>query len=195
MWYAGMEGGNAIADVLFGDVNPSGKLPMTFPKALADSPAHALGDYAAEVCHYKEGIFVGYRWFDAKGIEPLFPFGHGISYTRFKLDNMTLEDAAGGVRVSLDVTNAGSRPGAEVVQVYIGQPKCPVPRPVRELKGFAKVPLQPGESRRVEILLPRDAFAYWSLERNGWTVEPGEYVIEAGASSREIHCTGAVCME
>jgi len=188
MWYAGMEGGHAIADVLFGDVNPSGKLPLTFPKALADAPSHVLGDYAADACDYKEGIFVGYRWYDAKGIAPLFPFGHGLSYTTFQLSEMTLEPTGEGTRVALNVTNTGDRAGAEVVQVYVGQKACSVPRPVRELKGFAKVALQPGETRRVAIDLPRQAFAFWSEKLNGWTVEPGEFVIEAGVSSRVLPC-------
>jgi len=186
MWYAGMEGGHAIADILLGDVNPSGKLPMTFPAALADSPAHALGDYAADVCHYSEGIFVGYRWFDARGIKPLFPFGHGLSYTSFALSNFKVDKHEANVQVSLELSNTGHRPGAEVVQIYVGQPQCPVERPVRELKGFAKVFLQPGETRLVQIDLSRDAFAYWSVEKNGWNVAPGEFVIEAGVSSRRI---------
>ena len=186
MWYAGMEGGHAIADILLGDVNPSGKLPMTFPKALADSPAHALGDYAADVCRYAEGIFVGYRWFDARGIEPLFPFGHGLSYTSFALSNFKVDQRLDDVRVELDLSNTGPRPGSEVVQIYVGQPNCPVTRPLRELKGFAKVLLQPGETQRVEIELGREAFAYWSPETKGWTVTPGEFVIEAGVSSRRI---------
>jgi beta-glucosidase len=191
-WYGGMEGGHAVADVLFGDVNPSGKLPMTFPKSLADSPGHALGDYAADVCDYKEGIFVGYRWFDAKEIDPLFPFGHGLSYTSFKYENMTVEKSGDGLHVSLDLTNTGARAGAEVVQVYVGQPKCSVPRPVRELKGFEKVSLQPGEKKRVEIALHRDAFAFWHPEKNEWTVEPGDFVIEAGGSSRNLPCRATV---
>jgi beta-glucosidase len=186
MWYAGMEGGHAIADVLLGEVNPSGKLPITFPKALGDSPAHALDDYAPDVCLYKEGVFVGYRWFDAKGIEPLFPFGHGLSYTRFELSDLKLESVGAGVSVSLTVTNTGERAGAEVVQVYVGQRSCPVERPVRELKAFAKVALHPSESRRVALDLPRRAFASWSVETNDWKVEPGKFTIEAGVSSRQI---------
>ncbi|HEY5754002.1 MAG TPA: glycoside hydrolase family 3 C-terminal domain-containing protein [Chthoniobacterales bacterium] len=186
MWYAGMEGGNAVADVVLGDVNPSGKLPMTFPKRLADSPGHALNDYEADVCHYKEGIFVGYRWFDAEQIEPLFPFGHGLSYTQFALSDIEVATTGDGATVSLTVTNTGPRAGTEVVQIYVGQPKCSIERPVRELKGFVKVPLQSGESRRVEILLNPRAFAFWSVEKNGWTVEPGEFVIEAGVSSRNL---------
>jgi beta-glucosidase len=186
MWYAGMEGGHAIADVLLGEVNPSGKLPITFPKALGDSPAHALDDYAPDVCLYKEGVFVGYRWFDAKGIEPLFPFGHGLSYTCFELSDLKLESVGTGVSVSLTVTNTGERAGAEVVQVYVGQRSCSVERPVRELKAFAKVDLHPSESRRVGLDLSRRAFAFWSVETNGWKVEPGEFAIEVGASSRQI---------
>ena len=188
MWYGGMEGGNALADVLLGAVNPSGKLPMTFPKSLKDSPAHALGDYAADVCRYEEGVFVGYRWFDAKGIEPLFPFGYGLSYTTFALANMQLVKENAGVLVALDLTNTGGQAGAEVTQIYVGQPKCSVARPVRELKGFAKVKLEPGETQRVELFLPREAFAFWSAQDNAWTVEPGEFVIEAGVSSRDLRC-------
>ena len=186
MWYAGMEGGNAIADVLIGNANPSGKLPMTFPKALKDSPAHALGDYAADVCRYEEGIFVGYRWFDAKRIEPLFPFGHGLSYTKFELSVLTVEATKAGVRVRVTIRNAGLRAGSEVIQVYVGQPVCSVERPTRELKEFAKVFLEPGSSTRVEFDLPRAAFAFWSDVRNAWSLEPGEFLIEAGVSSHQI---------
>jgi len=186
MWYAGMEGGNAIADVLTGDTNPSGKLPMTFPKALADSPGHALGDYAAEICRYEEGIFVGYRWFDARKVEPLFPFGHGLSYTEFELSGLSAETTDAGVRVSLAVKNTGDRAGSEVVQIYVGQSVCSVERPLRELKDFAKVALEPGTSRRVQFDLPRAAFAFWSEANNDWVVEPGEFLLEVGVSSRQI---------
>ena len=188
MWYAGMEGGNAIAEILLGEVNPSGKLSMTFPKHLQDSPAHFLGDYAADVCRYEEGIFVGYRWFNAKGIKPLFPFGHGLSYTTFALANMQLTEESDGIRVCLELMNTGGQTGAEVVQIYVGQPECSVVRPVRELKGFAKVRLSPRETERMEFFLEADAFAYWSLENNAWTIEPGEFVIEAGFSSQDLPC-------
>lgn len=187
--YGGMEGGTALAEVLFGDVNPSGKLTMTFPKTLADAPSHALDDYTADVCDYKEGVFTGYRWYDAKGLDVLFPFGYGLGYTTFALSDLVLEKTAeGGARALVSVTNTGGRAGAEVVQIYVGQPGCSVPRPVRELKGFAKVVLEPGETRRVEIELPREAFAFWHPAKNGWTVEPGEFVVEAGVSSRDIRC-------
>jgi beta-glucosidase len=186
MWYAGMEGGHAIADVLLGHVNPSGKLPITFPRVLEDSPAHALDDYEPDVCSYKEGIFVGYRWFDAQRIGPLFPFGHGLSYTKFDLTELKMKRTAGRVSVSLSVANVGERAGAEVVQVYVGQVACSVERPVRELKGFAKIYLEPSESRRISVHLPERAFAYWSVQSENWKVEPGEFVIEVGVSSREI---------
>ena len=186
MWYAGMEGGHAIADILLGNTNPSGKLPVTFPRALEDSPAHALNDYGPDVCLYKEGIFVGYRWFDAKRIKPLFAFGHGMSYTKFDLAGLEVEPTAAGVSVSLRISNVGERAGAEVVQVYVGQVSCSVERPVRELKGFAKVRLEPTESRRISLHLPERAFAYWSVQTGDWKVEPGEFVIEVGVSSREI---------
>jgi beta-glucosidase len=186
MWYAGMEAGNAIADVLLGAVNPSGKLPMTFPKALEDSPAHALDDYSAEICRYKEEIFVGYRWFDARGIEPLFPFGHGLSYTDFELSALSVDLRDSGVCVSLDLKNVGDRAGSEVVQIYIGQPDCSAKRPPRQLKHFAKIAIGPGASKRLHFDLPRAAFAFWSITSRDWVVEPGKFVIEAGVSSRRI---------
>jgi beta-glucosidase len=186
MWYAGMEGGHAVADVLLGHINPSGKLPITFPRVLEDSPAHALNDYAPDVCFYKEGIFVGYRWFDAKGIEPLFPFGHGLSYTEFDLASLRVEKAGKAVRIALDISNIGERAGAEVVQVYVGQISSSVERPARELKGFTKIYLEPSESRRISVDLPERAFAYWSEQTGDWKVETGEFVIEIGVSSRQI---------
>jgi beta-glucosidase len=186
MWYAGMEGGHAIADVLLGHINPSGKLPITFPRRLEDSPAHALNDYGPDVCSYKEGILVGYRWFDTKRIEPLFPFGHGLSYTKFVLGRLKVEKTTTGVRVAVNISNVGERAGAEVVQVYVGQVSCSVERPVRELKGFAKVHLGPSESQRINVDLPERAFAYWSGQTGDWKVEPGEFVIEVGVSSRQI---------
>ncbi|HEY0083390.1 MAG TPA: glycoside hydrolase family 3 C-terminal domain-containing protein, partial [Pyrinomonadaceae bacterium] len=153
-WYPGMEGGHALARVLFGDVNPSGKLPCTFPKSLSDSPAHALGAYPGTdgTVRYAEGLFVGYRWFDAKRIEPLFPFGHGLSYTRFGYSNLRLvENESGrdpGVAVEFELTNTGAREGAEVAQIYVRDVESSLPRPPRELKAFHKVSLKPGEKRK-----------------------------------------------
>jgi beta-glucosidase len=194
-WYPGMEGGNAIAAVLFGDVNPSGRLPMTFPRKLSDSPAHALGTYPGEkgIERYEEGLLVGYRWFDAKGIDPLFPFGHGLSYTSFEYANPKVSppgpaSPAGAKRpvaiVQVDVKNAGSRAGAEVVQLYL-HPKAPrLSRPPQELKGFAKVFLKPGEKKAVAIPLGADAFAFYDPDRKSWVAEAGEYVLRLRSSPR-----------
>ena len=192
-WYLGQEGGIALGAVLFGDVNPSGRLPDTFDRAFADNPAYPNYPGAPEPGHpwpverYKEGIFVGYRGYDHDGKSPLFPFGYGLSYTTFAYSDLRVanvgEDAA---TVTLKVKNTGARAGAEVVQVYVGQPKCPVERPVRELKAFTKVMLQPGETREVTVQLPREAFAFWHPEKSAWTVDPAAFVVEAGSSSREL---------
>jgi beta-glucosidase len=170
-WYPGMEGGNALARVLFGDVNPSGKLPCTFPKRLEDSPAHALGAYPGEnlTVRYKEGLLVGYRWFDAKKIEPLFPFGHGLSYTSFRYSGLRLVEDAGGkapaLAVVFDLVNTGARAGAEVAQVYVSDESPSLPRPPKELKGFRKVFLKAGERQTVSLPLERSAFAFYDPER------------------------------
>lgn len=186
MWYAGMEAGNAIADVLFGRVNPSGKLPFTFPKRLADSPAHALNDYQPLICHYAEDLLMGYRWFDTKQIEPLFPFGHGLSYTAFEYGEPMVETDGGEVVVRMKLANVGNRFGRETVQLYIAPPKSAFLRPVQELKGFAKVALEPGESREVEIRLNARSFAIYHPDKREWFVEPGRYLLRLGASSRDI---------
>lgn len=187
MWYAGMEAGNAIADVLFGRVNPSGKLPFTFPKRLADSPAHALDDYQPLICHYAEDLLMGYRWFDTKQIEPLFPFGHGLSYTAFEYGEPVVETDGDEVVLRMKLANVGSRSGRETVQLYIAPPKSAFLRPAQELKGFAKVALEPGESREVEIRLNARSFAIYHPDKREWFVEPGRYLLRLGASSRDIH--------
>jgi len=195
-WYAGMEGGNALAAVLFGDVSPSGKLPATFPRKLADSPAHALGAYpgAHGTVRYEEGLLVGYRWFDAKAIEPLFPFGHGLSYTSFAYSGLKLVEGTkpeGPVlTVQVDVANTGGRAGAEVVQVYVQDVQSTLPRPQKELKGFEKVMLKPGEKATVEIPLGADAFAYYDPAKKGWIAEAGEFRVLVGSSSRDIRQQG-----
>ena len=187
MWYAGMEAGNAIANVLFGRVNPSGKLPFTFPKRLADSPAHALDDYQPLICHYAEDLLMGYRWFDTKQIEPLFPFGHGLSYTAFEYGEPVVETDGDEVVLRMKLANVGSRSGRETVQLYIAPPKSAFLRPAQELKGFAKVALEPGESREVEIRLNARSFAIYHPDKREWFVEPGRYLLRLGASSRDIH--------
>jgi beta-glucosidase len=191
-WYPGMEGGNALARVLFGDVNPSGKLPCTFPKKLEDSPAHALGAYPGKDGRepYTEGLLVGYRWFDTKKVEPLFPFGYGLSYSSFKYSSLNLtegKDPKGAVVVAeFEIENTGTRDAGEVAQLYVSQAKPTLPRPVKELKGFHKVFLKPGEKQKVSIRLERSAFAYYDPEKKGWLAEKGEYTILVGSSSRDI---------
>lgn len=190
-WYAGMEGGAALARVLFGDVNPSGKLPCTFPRRLEDSPAHALDAYPGRdgVTVYEEGLFVGYRWFDAKEIAPRLPFGHGLSYTAFAYENLRLAEADGRVTVRFDLVNAGGREGAEVAQVYVEDVAPRLPRPLRELKAFQKVLLGPGERRTVTLDLEPEAFAFFDPEQNAWVAEPGEFRIHVGGSSRDLRLT------
>ncbi|MFW5802449.1 MAG: beta-glucosidase H [Verrucomicrobiota bacterium] len=190
MWYAGMEGGNAIARILFGDVNPSGKLPFTLPARLADSPAHFLEDYQGEVCNYREGVFVGYRWFDARRLEPLFPFGHGQSYTSFEYTNLTVlpqtNDGDSRAQVAVTVRNTGKRQGKEVVQLYVSDPECSVPRPPRELKGFLKIDLAPEQEQIVEFELSQRDLSFFHPVTRAWTCEPGKFTVEVGASSRDI---------
>ena len=189
-WYNGQECGNALADVLFGDVSPSGKLPTTFPKRYEDNPT--VGNYPGEhgKVFYREGIFVGYRHYDAKGVEPLFPFGHGLSYTTFAYSNIQLgktqiaEDE--GLEVSLEVRNAGTRAGREIAQLYVHDVESTTARPEQELKGFAKIELQPGETKTVRFHLDREAFWYYDASAHAWRVEPGEFEIRAGGSSRDL---------
>jgi len=196
-WYGGSEAGNALARILFGDVNPSGKLPCTFPKQLADTPAAAFGPEAYPGVngeeYYREGLLVGYRWYDTKNIAPLFPFGYGLSYTTFKYANLKLlpGDQSKGIWMTaqFDVTNTGTREGAEVTQVYVHQNQPALPRPNQELKGFLKLSLQPGETQTVTIPLGHRAFAYYDPDKKGWLAEAGDYKINVGSSSRDIRLT------
>ncbi len=189
-WYGGQDAGHALADVLFGDVNPSGKLPTTFPQRLQDNPAFI--NYPGENgrVHYGEGIFVGYRYYDRKGIAPLFPFGHGLSYTTFAYANLRLNGAASGaddpIEVQVDVTNTGSRPGQEIVQLYLRDEEARVMRPEQELKGFAKVALAPGETRTVTFALDRQSLAFYDTAVHDWVAEPGRFTVRVGSSSRDI---------
>ena len=195
-WYPGLEGGNAVARALFGDVNPSGKLPCTFPKRLADSPAHALQAYPGTngTVTYQEGLLVGYRWFDTKKIEPLFPFGYGLSYTTFKYSNLNLVPAPAApglpVTVEFELANTGSRAGAEVAQVYVQEASPSLPRPLKELKGFKKVFLQPGEKQKVSVVLGQNAFAHYDPDKKAWVADKGDYKILVGSSSRDLLLDG-----
>jgi beta-glucosidase len=192
-WYPGQEGGNAIADVLFGDVNPSGKLPTTFPKRLQDNPAYI--NYPGEngKVYYGEGLFVGYRYYDKKDIEPLFPFGYGLSYTSFAYRNLTLDATEYGagdvIRVNVDVQNTGGRAGKEIVQVYVCDIKSRLARPEKELKAFAKVELEPGETKTVTFTLDEEALSYYDPAARRWVAEAGDFEALVGASSRDIRLT------
>jgi len=196
-WYGGQEFGNAIANVLLGDVNPAGKLPMTFPASEDQVPANTEAQYPGTPDNqvaYSEGLNVGYRWYDATGQAPLFPFGHGLSYTAFRYSNLSVSPSAAEVGrpdpgqtvlVSFDVTNTGDRPGADVAQVYVEQPDS-VGEPPRQLKGFEKVSLAAGETKRVTVVLDWRAFAHWDIATDSWTVADGRYQVLVGNSSRNL---------
>jgi beta-glucosidase len=191
-WYPGMEGGTALAGVLFGDVNPSGKLPATFPKRLKDSPAHALGNYPGKngTVTYAEGLLVGYRWFDAKSIQPLFPFGFGLSYTTFRYSGLKLVPGEAGVTVQFQLKNTGTVAGAEVAQLYVHAEKPSVPRPEKELKGFKKVFLKAGETQTISMPLDCAVFAFYSPEQKSWVAEKGDFGILIGSSARDLPLQG-----
>lgn len=193
-WYGGMEGGNALGRVLFGEVNPSGKLPCTFPERLSDSPAHALGAYPGQNGKetYAEGLLVGYRWYDTRHIEPRFPFGFGLSYTTFAYGPLRIEgDPAGGgaYTAKVTLTNSGPRDGAETIQLYVRERHPSVIRPEKELKEFRKVLLRAGETQTIALPLPRSAFAHYDPARAAWVADQGDYEILAGGSSRSLPAT------
>jgi len=220
-WYPGQECGNAVADVLFGDVNPCGRLPQTFPRRLEDNPAYI--NYPGENgrVHYGEGIFVGYRYYDKKKIEPLFPFGYGLSYTTFAYRNLRLSasevapspverppspplaggaggvgvDADEGLQVSVDVQNTGPRAGQEVVQLYVRDLESSLMRPEKELKAFAKVSLQPGETRTVTLTLDRESLACYDDLARQWVAEAGEFEVLVGSSSRDIRASARFTLQ
>lgn len=191
-WFNGMEGGNALVDVLSGKVNPSGKMPFTTPVSLDQSPAHALGNFPGRdlKVNYEEDILVGYRWFDTKGLPVVYPFGYGLSYTTFGYSNLNTDkktyDQADTIQATFTLTNTGDREGAEVAQLYVSDPVCSVMRPVKELKGFKKVFLKPGESRRITLDIPVSSLAFYSEAQSQFVVEPGEFILQLGASASDI---------
>jgi beta-glucosidase len=197
-WYAGMESGRAIANVLFGDVCPSGKLPVTFPQQLKDSPAHHSGlarhypgDEEKRV-YYDEGIFVGYRWFDEKEITPLYPFGYGLSYTAFEFgevqsDRNKISGKDDALVIKVDVENTGKHSGAEVVQIYSHDIQSSVERPPKELVGFEKMMLKPGERGTASIRVKAHDLMFYDVEKHEWCLEPGEYELLIGNSSRDLY--------
>ena len=197
-WFLGSESGNSLADVIFGRVNPSGKLPMTFPVRLDDVAAHAVGEYPGTKradsdivdIRYNEGVLVGYRWFDTKKIRPLFAFGHGLSYTTFGYGKLSADASKigpdGAMTLSVDVTNTGSRAGAETVQLYISDTKASVKRPAKELKNFAKIYLEPGQTKTVTFTVRPSDLAFFDAGAHAWKAEPGEFRAHVGAASDDI---------
>lgn len=198
-WYPGQEGGAALAQIVFGDVNPSGRLPVTFERRWDDNPVQ--DSYypmpGTNRVVYKEGVFMGYRGYEHNGTKPLFPFGYGLSYTTFKYGNLDitpLSTTDGNVSVSFDVTNTGAREGADVAQVYVGDAHSKVPMPPKELKGFTKVEVQPGETRRVTVYLDLRSFSYYDADAKKWRNHPGEFDVLVGRSSEQIELRGKVTL-
>jgi beta-glucosidase len=196
-WYPGQEGGTALAEILLGDVNPSGRLPVTFERRWEDNPTHDsyYPDDGTNRVVYNEGVFVGYRGYEKNNTKPLFPFGHGLSYTTFRYSNLTVKSAGGNAaaplfEVSFDVKNTGSREGSDVAQVYVGDTHSKAARPLKELKGFAKVNLRPGESRRVTVTLDARSFSYYDADAKRWRADPGDFDILVGRSSEQIELRG-----
>lgn len=203
VWFLGSEAGNSIASILVGDANPSGKLPFTFPVALQDVPAHKFGESSYPGIEradsdiwdvtYDEGIFVGYRWYDKEKVKTLFPFGHGLSYTTFEYGKASVDKkemaADGEITVSVPVKNTGNRSGAEVVQLYVKDKKSSLPRPEKELKGFCKVELQPGEEKTVTFKIGKDALSYFDAGKHEWVAEPGDFEAVVAASAADVKST------
>ena len=198
-YYPGLENGNAVTRILLGEVNPSGKLPVTFPQRLEDSPAFINASYpGCREVNYGEGIFAGYRYYDKKDVTPLFPFGHGLSYTTFAYSDLKVTQkvkAGEKVEVTLQVKNTGKVAGKEVVQLYVADPQSALPRPPKELKGFAKVELQAGESKAVAFTLEQRALSYYDPAKKGWVAEPGEFEVLVVSSSRDIRLKAKFTLE
>jgi beta-glucosidase len=198
-WYPGQEGGTALAEILFGDVNPSGRLPVTFDRSWEESPVHDSyypADGTTRVA-YSEGVFNGYRGYDHAGRKPLFPFGYGLSYTTFSFSHLAITPSSssdGHCEVSFDVTNTGAREGAEVAEVYVGDSHASVPRPPKQLEGFARVDLQPKETRRVTVSLNRRSLSYYDVAGKSWRADPGEFQILVGSSAEQIELRGTLTL-
>ncbi len=193
-WFCGSQAGNSIADIVFGKVNPSGKLPFTFPVRIEDSPAHALGVYTCEPdVKYEEGIYVGYRWFENRNIKPLFAFGHGLSYTEFEYSDFKASPAVsadGTLKASLKVKNVGLREGREVVQIYVGEHNPVLDRPVKELKAFDKISLASGETKTVSFEIPASSLAYFNEEKHEWVLDPAhDFTVYFAAASDDVRGT------
>jgi beta-glucosidase len=200
-WYPGQEGGTALAQILFGDYSPSGKLPASFERRWEDNATYAsyYPEKGAKRVPYSEGVFLGYRHFDRFPVKPLFPFGFGLSYTTFAYSNLSVTPPSGTldqpVTVAFDVQNTGNREGAEVAELYVGDSHASVPRPVKELKGFAKVRLKPGETKRLVLTLDRRSFSFYDVKKNTWSAEPGDFTILVGRSSDQIQLHGEFTLQ
>ena len=193
-WYAGMEGGNALADILLGNVSPSGKMPFTLPKSFEDTSVYRYGEYAPDDCHYNDDIFVGYRAFDNDNIEPLFPFGHGISYTEFEYSDLRIVKNDHGFDVIFKVTNIGNVKAKETAQVYIGDSVCSVKRPPKELKNFEKVELDAGETTEISLPISKKDLSFFDDSIEEWKFESGEFPVYVGSSSRDIRLTDSIIL-
>jgi beta-glucosidase len=200
-WYPGQEGGMALAEILFGDVNPSGRLPVTFERRWEDNPVHDsyYPEAGTKRVVYKEGVFVGYRGYELSGKKPLFPFGFGLSYTTFSYSNLSIKPMSNSetgprYEVSFDVKNTGTREGADVAQVYVGDTQTKVPRPAKELKGFVKVNLRPGETRKASVILDKRALSYYDVNAKQWRAPPGEFNVFVGRSSEQIELRGKLTL-
>jgi beta-glucosidase len=191
-WYPGEEGAAALADIVTGAAEPTGRLPISFPKRIEDTAPHGDGYPGANgKVSYSEGVLVGYRHHDTNEVEPAFGFGHGLGYTQFELGEPTVTGEGTDLTVSMPVTNTGDRPGTTVVQLYVHDVEAKVARPAKELKGFAKPTLDAGETRTVQIQLDDRSFAYWD---DGWVVEPGEFDLLVGTSSRAVASTTRIVL-
>ena len=197
VWYPGQEGGTAVAQLLFGDFDPSGRLPISIERRWEDNATHDsyYPKAGSKKVEYTEGIFLGYRNYDKSSVKPLFPFGHGLSYTSFAYKNLTISPASNQeVSVAFDVTNTGTRAGADVAEVFVGDQHAPVPRPVKELKGFAKVNLNPGETKNITVKLDQRAFSYYDVKTHNWTVAPGDFDVFVARSAADVKLIGKVTM-
>ena len=200
-WYPGQEGGTALAEILFGDVNPSGRLPVTFERRWEDNPVHDsyYPEPGTKRVVYQEGVFVGYRGYERSGTKPLFPFGFGLSYTTFSYTNLSIKplshnESGPRYEISFDVKNTGTREGADVAQVYVGDTQTKVPRPAKELKGFVKLNLQPGETKRVSVVLDGRALSYYDVKAKQWRAEPGDFNVFVGRSSEQVELRGKLAL-
>jgi beta-glucosidase len=197
-WYPGQEGGVAVAQLLFGESNPSGRLPISIERRWEDNAVHNsyYPKNGSKKVDYSEGVFVGYRHFDKSAVKPQFPFGYGLSYTSFAYKNLTISPPSSDQQVSVafDVTNTGTRAGADVAEVYVGDRHAPVPRPIKELKGFKRVSLNPGETKNVVVKLDRRAFSYYDVKKHAWAVAPGDFDLFVARSAAEIALTGKVAL-